>query len=552
MDKRVIKTGDKIVISFRYDPYLVEVVNRFGGRRFDNKNKVWTVPLSQLDSVIRVLSQLKFEIDPALLEEHLNLRKKRFRLERMRNGKFKDGEKQQLVELNLPMFLFQQCGSGFMCVADSALNGDQPGLGKTIQAIAAAKLKKCKKVLVFTFATLKDTWADEIAKWAPEMSSIIIKGEKDVRNKKWAEDRNFYIANYEQLLKDLPEILKHDWDAIIADEATRISNPKAKTTLYIKKIPAKYRWPLSGTPLSNSVQDVWSIIDFCVPGALGSYYQFLEKYCEKDVWGAVKGYKNLDLLKEEVKPFMIRRLKKDVLEQLPEKLYEDIHVEFSQEERQMYNAVKEELLEKLKEIGMTERKGLQNMMTKMLRLKQATGSLELISGTQKSSKLEALKELLESICVEDNKVVIFTFFKEMALILMRELAQYKPLLIAGGVDQDERTKNRDAFNENTENRIMIMTEAGAFGLNLQKKAHSIVHYDLPWSITKTEQREDRVHRIGQTGNVTIYKLLVKDSIDEYNLKVVQKKQQVATQVLGDKDKLKKIRVSRTLLEQLLK
>lgn len=552
MDKRAIKSGDKIIISFKYDPYLVTVVGRFGGRKFDNKNKVWVVPLSQLDAVIRVLTPLEFEIDPMLLDDQLLIRKKHFRLERMRNGEFKDGEKQQLTDLNLPMFTFQQSGSGFMCVADNALNGDQPGLGKTIQAIAAAKLKKCKKILVFTFATLKDTWADEITKWAPEMSSVIIKGEKDTRIKKWSEDKNFYIANYEQLLKDLPEIQKQEWDAIIADEATRISNPKAKTTIAIKKINAKYRWPLSGTPLSNSVQDVWSIIDFCAPGALGSYYQFLEKYCEKDVWGAVKGYKNLDLLKEEIKPHMIRRLKKDVLDQLPEKLYEDIHIDLSQEERHMYNAVKEELLETLKEIGMTERKGLQNMMTKMLRLKQATGSLELISGTQKSSKLEALKELLESICVGDNKVVVFTFFKEMALILMRELAQYKPLLIAGGVDQDERTRNRDAFNENTENRIMIMTEAGAFGLNLQKKAHSIVHYDLPWSITKTEQREDRVHRIGQTGNVTIYKLLVKDSIDEYNLKVIQKKQQVATQVLGDKDTLRKIRVSRALLEQLLK
>jgi SNF2 family DNA or RNA helicase len=187
----------------------------------------------------------------------------------------------------------------------------------------------------------------------------------------------------------------------------------------------------------------------------------------------------------------------------------------------------------------------------MLRLKQATDSLELISDSTKSSKVEALKELLESICVEGNKVVIFTFFKKMALILMRELAEYKPLLIAGGVSQEERTANRDAFNDNTENRIMIMTEAGSFGLNLQKKATSVVHYDLPWSITKTEQREDRVHRIGQTGNVTVYRMLAKDSIDEYNLKVVQVKQRTAERVLGDEDKLRKSRVSRALLQKIL-
>lgn len=548
---QIYKEKQHIVIQFAYSPYLVEVVGRLGNRKFDNKNKVWTVPISQLSQVLSRLVPLGFEVDSELLKENEVILKRKHRLERVREGNFKDNEKKQLSELQLPLFPFQERGTGFMCVAHNALNGDQPGLGKSIQAIASAKLLKCNKILVLTFATLKDTWVDEVVKWAPNMSNIVIKGEKSARDKKWSEDKNFYIANYEQILRDLPAIQKIKWDAIIADEATRISNPKAKTTLAIKKIEAKYRWPLTGTPLSNSVQDVWSIIDFCVPGALGSYYQFLDTYCEKDVWGSVKGYKNLDLLKEEIKPFFIRRLKKDVLSQLPEKLYENIYVDLSLEERQMYDATKKGIVEELKAMGMKERRGLNNMMTKMLRLKQATDSLELISTNTKSSKLEALKELLEILCAGDGKVVVFTFFKKMALILMRELAQYKPLLIAGGVSQEERTTNRDAFNDKTENKIMIMTEAGAFGLNLQKKATSVVHYDLPWSITKTEQREDRVHRIGQTGNVVVYRMLAKDSIDEYNLKVVQVKQRVAERVLGDEDKLKNSRISKALLQKIL-
>lgn len=548
---QVSKKDNKIVISFTYDPFLVEVIRQLGDRRFDVKDKVWKTPMSQLPQVIQRLAPLGFSISNELKEDYEKLQKKHRRLERIKACDFKDSEKALLAELNLPLFLFQQGGAGFMCVADSALNGDQPGLGKTIQSITAARLKKCNKILVLTFSTLKDTWHDEVTKWAPDSTSIVIKGEKKYRDKKWQTDVNYYIANYEQLLKDLPEIQKISWDAIIADEATRIANPKAKTTLAIKKINARHRWPLSGTPLNNSVQDVWSIIDFCYPGALGSYYQFVDKYCVKDTWGTIKGYKNLDKLKDEIKPFFIRRLKRDVLTQLPDKLYDNINIEFSNEELVMYDAVKKELLAELKELKMTERKGLSNMITKMLRLKQATGSLELISESTKSSKLETLKELLEVLCAGDGKVVVFTFFKEMALILMRELEEYRPLLIAGGVSQEERTANRDAFNSNNTNKVMIMTEAGAFGLNLQEKAMSVVHYDLPWSISKTEQREDRIHRIGQKGQVTVYRLLVKNTIDEYILKVLYEKQKTADLVLGDKDKLRKKKVSRALLQRLL-
>lgn len=552
MDRLVTLKNNNLIISFNYDPYIVEVVGHFGNRRFDNKNKVWVVPLSQLNNVVETLQPLHFKFDPILLEEQTKIAKKRQRLERVRNSAFKETELAKFAELNLPLFPFQRAGSGFLCAADNACNGDQPGLGKSIQSIAAAKLKNCKKVLVFTFATLKDTWLDEWTRWAPDYDAIVIRGEKSTRDKQWAQDKNVYIANYEQLLRDLQEIKKIKWDAIIADEATRISNPKSKTTVAIKKIDATYRWPLTGTPLSNSVQDIWSIIDFCEPGALGSYYQFTEKYCQKDRWGSIKGYKNLDILKEELKPFMIRRLKSNVLEQLPAKMYENIFIDLSQEERDMYKAVQKGIVEELKELGMTERRGLKNALTRMLRLKQATGSLELISDSNKSSKVEALKELLEIICVGDSKVVIFTFFKKMALILMRELSQYKPLLIAGGVSQEERTKNRDAFNTNDENKVMIMTEAGAFGLNLQKKAQNIVHYDLPWSVTKKEQREDRVHRIGQTGKVMVYTLLAKDSIDEYNLQVVKSKQRTSERVLGDEDTVKKVKISKALIQKMLK
>ena len=548
---RVSKKNNTLIIQFEYSPYLVEVIRQIGDRKFDNRAKRWVVPMSQLETVLNRLPALGFVVDSEVLEEYEKLKIIREKLERLRCGEFTETEKSRLTETTLPLFQFQKEGASFLYAAKNALNGDQPGLGKTIQAIAAIKMLKCKKILYFTFATLKATVKEEFELRASELSSIIIKGEKTQRDEKWSQDVNVYIANYEQLLRDLPEMQKIKWDAIIADEATRISNPKAKMTRAIKKLNATYKFPLSGTPLSNSVQDVWSIIDFCEPGALGSYWQFIDKYCEKDRWGSIKSYKNLDLLRKEIHPYCIRRLKREVLQQLPPKLYENIYIDLSASERKMYNAIKQELKNELKTLGMTDRGGLQNMITKMLRLKQTANSLELISDSKESSKVEGLKELLQTICTDGNKVVIFTSFRKMALILMRELAEYNPLLIAGGVTEQERNDNRDKFNSNVENRILISTDAGNFGLNLQKKSKFVVHYDIPWSVSKTEQREDRVHRIGQTGQVVVYKMIAKDTIDEYSLQVLSIKQNTAEQVLGDRDRLRKRKVSRAMLEKLL-
>ena len=548
---KVSKKENNLIISFQYDPYLVEIIRRIGNRQFDTKRKYWKVPISQIETVVSRFSQFKFHFDEDVKKEYLKRRKKIKRLERIREGIFTKEESQKILEIDLPLFLFQRNGSGFMCAAHSALNGDEPGLGKTIQAIAATKILKCKKILVLTFASLKGTWEEEIQKWIPDVTYEIIKGEKKCRDKKWAKNINYYIVNYELLLRDLDQIQKIEWDAIIADEATRISNPKAKSTKAIKKIKAKYRFSLTGTPLNNSIQDVWSILDFCEPGSFGTYYQFIEEYCEKDLWGNVKAYKNLDKLKIKLKPYLIRRLKKDVLDQLPPKLYEPIYIDLSSEERKFYDAVKNEIKKELFEMGMKNKKGLKNIMTKMLRLQQTTDSLQLVStDTSKSSKLETLKELLPIITAGKNKTIVFTKFREMAYILINELKEYNALLIAGGVKEEEREKNKKLFQNDPKHKILVMTDAGAFGLNLQI-ASSVVHYDLPWSITKTLQREDRAHRHGQKSNVTIYTLISKGTIDEYVQKILHQKQKTAERVLGDDDKLRKKRISNATLKKLL-
>ena len=226
---------------------------------------------------------------------------------------------------------------------------------------------------------------------------------------------------------------------------------------------------------------------------------------------------------------MIRRTKKEVFSELPDRMYETLYIEFSDEEKQIYEAIKNEITEELENYHVDtvlKDKFLSVVIVKMTRLRQATGSLKLISGINYSSKINALKELLVDILQEDSKAIIFTEFKEMSNILYSELQKYNPCLFTGDTPQKERQNIIKEFNDVDKSKILIMSPAGGEGLNLQR-ANYIIHYDLPWSVSKIEQREGRAHRIGQKNKVTVFMLIVKNSIDEYVFKVLHKKQKLS-------------------------
>lgn len=543
---------EKLKVSFPYDPVLVAALGRIEGRKFDSKEKVWYVPLIQTQPTVELLGRFGFQFAPQVVEIYKKQVVFSRKIERIKAAQFKESEKKILESLGLPMYLYQQVGAGFGCAVESGLLGDQPGLGKTIQSLAMTKIRNAQKVLIFCPMSMKKTWQEEIDKWLPGSTSVIVGGTPKQREAQWGTDAQFYICNYHLLQRDLAPMRAVLWDFVIADEATTISNPKSATSKNIKKIKAKHKIALTGTPLSNSAEDVWSIMDWAQPGLLGTFWQFQEEYCMKDKFGSITGYKNLSKLRDKIEPFMLRRLKKDVLHELPPKTYENVYVEFTDDERKLYNAIKEETMEELEASGMFSQENLGSAMVKIVRLKQMTGTCELINGENQSSKLDALKELLEVVLSGDEKTIIFTSFREMAVILMRELAKWKPLLIAGGVSPEERDANRLAFNEDEEHKILIMTSAGSMGLNLQR-ASSVIHYDMPWSIAMTEQREDRAHRHGQKRNVTIYRMIVQDSIDEYILKVLHKKKKVSDAVLGEEsvDEAKKVGLTKADLRNLL-
>ena len=424
----------------------------------------------------------------------------------------------------------------FLLQVESGLLGDDMGLGKTIQSLAVAEAIDAKKVLIFTPASVKWQWRDEIRKFIEsDRRTTVIHGTPKKRQELWHDDdQRFYVANYEQVLKDLEHINCREWDLIIADEATKISNPRAEVSKHIKKIRSKRRIAMTGTPISNRANEIWSIIDFCSPGALGNYWKFLERYCTKNQWGGIQGYRNLDELNARIKRYMIRRLKEDVLTELPEKIVADISFPLTDKEKELYRKIKEEILH---EIDHTDIVKLANPMTiqytivKMIRLRQLADSMELLGQNEDSSKLAVLKDKLSEVMDSGVKAIVFTQFAEMADIIVRELKDYRPLLISGKVS-GQYSEIVEKFNTDEDRRILVMTSAGQFGLNIQR-ASVIIHYDQEWSLAKMLQRDGRAHRMGQTRGVLVYNLLAKGTIDYYIKRVLHGKSRISSTVLGD-------------------
>lgn len=549
------KVKNNLKINFDYDPVLVQRVRLFPNRKFDSKTKSWLVPINHTKEVVEALGPEGFKISLEVKEIYDKVKKEKKKINRIIEGRFNKKELKLITDTKLPFFNYQKIGVGFLCTTKSGLLGDEPGLGKTIQSLGVSIINSSKKILVICPSTLKQQWYEEIEKWMPGRDIVLIKGTKKQRDSQWKEKSNFYIINYELIIRDIDEINKIDWDLVISDESVRISNPKAKQSKQIKKIKAKQRIAMTGTPLSNSIHDIWNIVDFCKPNYLGNFYQFTERYCIKDRWGTIIGYKNIPELKKKLHSVMIRRLKKDVLHELPDKLYEIIYIDLDPEEKKIYNAIKDTINDELKEYQINtvlEDKYISNAIVKMVRLRQATCSLELLSEHIYSPKLEALKELLKDILHEEKKTIIFTEFKEMAKILNRELKEYHPLLFTGDTSQEERDEVKKLFNSENKHQILVMSPAGGVGLNLQRSNY-VIHYDIPWSLERVEQREGRAHRIGQKNKLTVFKLIVKDTIDEYILKVLYKKQKLSDELLVNEKKkeFKKVKMTKKDIRKIL-
>src|SRR3990167_1863753 len=540
--------GEKLAITFDYDPLIVDVIRTVPGRRWNSHNMRWEVPIQNAPECVEILKPLGFLVHADVLALVDLKQKEEAAVREIKSSPaFYDGR--------LPLYNFQKIGAAFLKRLDSALLADAPGLGKTIQTIAA--LENNQNILVFCPASLKYSWKEEIEKWEPGALISVIDGSPLSRRIGWESGAKWKIANYELLLHDFDLIQKHisdhgPWQAIIADEASRVANPLSKTTRSLKAIRTVKKIALTGAPVSNSPEDIFSVVDWLYPRSLGTHYQFRSKYLITDDFfhSKILGYKNLDDLARRLEPVMLRRAKEEVFDDFPKKTFENVLFDLSENERDFYAEIKKGILKEIEKLTINPHT-LNLITVKMLRLKQATDDPALLGSKIISSKFGVLAELLETIVASGGKALIFTQFAEMAKILYEKLSRYAPLLIYGEISPQERQNAVNDFRDDPARKLFISTEAGAFGLNLEAASY-VFHYDMPWSVSKLTQREDRAHRIGQTRPVTVYNIAARSTIDEYVAKVLHKKQKASVNILQDLERLEKAGLSEIDIKAILR
>ncbi len=413
---------------------------------------------------------------------------------------------------------------------------DEMGLGKTIQVIYYIKEmlneNEHYKFLIVVPTSLAYNWDHELEEFAPEIRRTICLGNKDKRIKILENNNANVIVTTYGLLREDEDIYKSmHFHAIIIDEAQNIKNNAAGITKVVKSMNGDVKFALTGTPLENSILELWSIFDFIMPGYLANLAKFQAKYRIKDF--DEKSTKLLSGLSTIINPFILRRRKKDVVKELPEKLINDIYIDMSDEEKKIYVAELEKVQRKMEEImateGMSKARFLILQLLTKLRQICIDPSLVFDGINNPSHKLETLFNIINEYIANEHKILIFSSFKKaidkVASLLNDEKIKY--YRIDGGVSSKDRIKMVDDFNNLDDTKIFLITlKAGGTGLNLTS-ADVVIHLDLWWNPQVENQATDRAHRIGQTKNVEVIHLINKGTIEEKILDLQNKKRKLS-------------------------
>ena len=416
---------------------------------------------------------------------------------------------------------------------------DEMGLGKTIQVIYYIKqmLKdnENNKFLIVVPTSLAYNWDHEFDSFGSNIKRKICVGNKDKRTKILSDlnDTNVIITTYGLLREDEELYNNLNFNTMVIDEAQNIKNNMAGITKVVKKINAETKFALTGTPLENSILELWSIFDFIMPGYLASLTKFQSKYKIKDFDEdseiLIKG------LSKQINPFILRRKKQDVVKELPDKLINDIYIELKDEQKKLYVAelerVKEEMEKIIETEGMNKARFL--ILQFLTKLRQICIDPSIVYDNYKdgSNKLEQLESIVNEYIKNNHKILIFSSFKTALNIVKEKLnkAKIKTYMIDGSVPAKDRIEMVDNFNNNDDVKVfLIMLKSGGTGLNLAT-ADVVIHLDLWWNPQAENQATDRAHRIGQKNTVEVIHLITKGTIEEKILELQNKKR-----ILSDK------------------
>lgn len=409
---------------------------------------------------------------------------------------------------------------------------DDMGLGKTLQMIALLDENKAsdKTSIVICPSSLLLNWQDEIHKFSNELKCQCVHG--PLKQRKLAisafNEVDVLITTYDYIRRDSKLYEDYQFEYIILDEAQYIKNPKTKNAISVKSLKGKHRFALTGTPIENSLAELWSIFDFLMPDYLYNYHYFQSHY-ETPIVKNHSEQKQQEL-KHLISPFILRRNKKDVLKELPEKIEKTLSLEFNEEERKLYLAnlvqVNKELQEQLNYENV-DRIAILAMLTK---LRQICCEPRVVYDniTNISSKLEGCLDLIRNFLGNKQKVLLFSSFTSVLELIGNELDKegISYYQLTGSTKKEERHRLVNEFQNDDTTVFLISLKAGGTGLNLTA-AEAVIHFDPWWNMSAQNQATDRAHRIGQENVVTVYKLVMKDSVEEKILELQNKKKNLA-------------------------
>lgn len=403
---------------------------------------------------------------------------------------------------------------------------DEMGLGKTVQTLAFLRAHQgLGPALVVCPTSLVTNWENEARKFTPELKTLVLEGADRAARFKSIADVDIVITSYALLRRDIDTLREINFFAAVLDEAQHIKNPETQNAQAAFALRAKHRFVLTGTPMENSVRDLWSIMNFALPGYLGNRNDFRERYELPIARGSAPDVQRR--LSRRLQPFLLRRRKRDVAKDLPEKIEQVVPCSLTSHQRAAYDALLREVQQGLGSSGKNVNAGAQRMkmLTGLLRLRQVCCDLRLvgIDKEETSAKLDLLDELLEEAIDGEHRVLVFSQFVSMLHLVRERLEKLEIAFCYLDGSTKQRQEVVDRFQSDSAIPVFLISlKAGGVGLNLSA-ADTVIHFDPWWNPAVEAQATDRAHRIGQTRVVTAYKLITRDTVEEKILRLQEKK-----------------------------
>ena len=425
--------------------------------------------------------------------------------------------------LKVPLFPYQVRGALFAACRGRVILADDMGLGKTIQAIAGAELLRrrrgIERVLIVAPASVKYQWKTEIEKFC-DLSAQVIDGLMPRRKKLYANPTFFNLTSYELVLKDIEDMHNLRPDLIILDEAQRIRNWATATARTIKQLKSRYAFVLTGTPLENKLEELYSVVEFVDGRRLGPAFRFLNEHRMQNEEGKLLGYRGLDQIQKQLEPILLRRTRTEVLPELPKRTDQIFRVRMTPEQAGPYweqSDILARLMHKWQRQGWLSEIDLRRITCCIQNMRMLCNSTFLFDkATNFSPKLEEFREIVHELAIEEKrKVVVFSEYERMTYLASQELTKLKIgwVSLHGKIPARKRGELIAQFGKDPNCKIFLSTDAGGVGLNLQA-ASAVLIFEPPWNPARLEQRIARVHRFGQSKPVQVIHLLTENSIEE--------------------------------------